>query len=159
MEGLEDQGIHLVFMGYGPLQSLVDDAASRHAHVHVHPAVSYEEVLDHTLSADVGLVSVKPTCLSYLFCLPNKLFEYILAGVPVLSNDLPDCRALIESFGVGSIVAQDDAPGWRKALLNLKADGTAQFQSGLTQAAQDLSWAKEVVPLVELYAGLEDGPD
>ena len=159
MEGLEDQGIHLVFMGYGPLQSLVDDAASRHAHVHVHPAVSYEEVLDHTLSADLGLVSVKPTCLSYLYCLPNKLFEYILAGVPVLSNDLPDCRALIESFGVGSIVAQDDAAGWRKALLDLKADGTAQFQLGLTQAAQDLSWANEVVPLVELYAGLEDGPD
>ncbi len=156
MEGLAGQGLHLVFMGYGPLQNLVDDAAKRYPHVHVHPAVAYEEVLDHTLSADVGLVSVKPTCLSYLYCLPNKLFEYILAGVPVLSNDLPDCRSLIESFGVGSIVDQDDANGWRRALLSIKAAGTAQFDRGLKRAARDLSWESEVAPLVSLYAKMAD---
>ncbi len=157
VDGLEGKGIHLVFMGYGPLQDLVDDAAQRHAHVHVHPAVAYEEVLDHTLSADVGLVSVKPTCLSYLYCLPNKLFEYILAGVPVLSNDLPDCRALIASFDVGRIVEQDDAAGWRTALIELKAAGTAPFNAGLERAAQELSWESEARPLVALYAKLSKG--
>ena len=89
MRGLEDSGIHLVLMRYGPLQPLVDAATAELPHVHVHPAVCYEAVLEHTRSADVGLVSVKPTCLGYLYCLPNKLFEYLLAGVPVLSND---CR-------------------------------------------------------------------
>ena len=117
MRGLEDSGIHLVLMGYGPLQPLVDAAAADLPHVHVHPAVAYEAVLEHTRSADVGLVSVKPTCLSYLYCLPNKLFEYLLAGVPVLSNDLPDCRALIEQFGAGSVVHDDTPKGgsrpWR----------------------------------------------
>jgi glycosyltransferase involved in cell wall biosynthesis len=157
MEGLEGQGIHLVFMGYGPLQDLVDEAAKRFAHVHVHPAVAYEEVLDHTLSADVGLVSVKPTCLSYLYCLPNKLFEYILAGVPVLSNDLPDCRDLMESFGVGCTVEQDDAEGWRAALLELKNAGTDQFEAGLKRAAQELSWESEAVPLVGLYSKMAAG--
>lgn len=157
MEGLEGQGIHLVFMGYGPLQDLVDEAAKRLAHVHVHPAVAYGEVLDHTLSADVGLVSVKPTCLSYLYCLPNKLFEYILAGVPVLSNDLPDCRDLMESFGVGCTVEQDDAEGWRAALLELKSVGTEQFEAGLERAAQELSWESEAVPLVGLYSKMAAG--
>lgn len=154
MEGLEEKGVHLVLMGYGPLQHLVDAAAKQHAHVHVHPAVAYEEVLEHTLSADLGLVSVKPTCLSYLYCLPNKLFEYILAGVPVLSNDLPDCRALIESLGVGRIVEQDDATGWRNALLEARLAGSAQFEAGLKRAAEVLSWESEAVPLVELYGKL-----
>ena len=152
MRGLEDSGIHLVLMGYGPLQPLVDAAAADLPHVHVHPAVPYEEVLAHTRSADVGLVSVKPTCLSYLYCLPNKLFEYLLAGVPVLSNDLPDCRVLIEEFGAGSVVTQDDADGWRQALLDLRETGVEGFQPGLAKAAEALSWSSESEVLTGLYA-------
>ena len=66
MEGLEDSGVHLVLMGYGLLKPMVEEAANRLPHVHLHPAVPYEQVLEHTQSADVGLVSVRPTCLSYL---------------------------------------------------------------------------------------------
>ena len=152
MRGLEDSGIHLVLMGYGPLQPLVDAAAAELPHVHVHPAVAYEAVLEHTRSADVGLVSVKPTCLSYLYCLPNKLFEYLLAGVPVLSNDLPDCRALIEEFGAGSVVMQDDAEGWRQALKAMRESGTETFASGLNKARETLSWHTESNALVSLYS-------
>ncbi len=151
MRGLEDSGIHLVLMGYGPLQSLVDATAEALPHVHVHPAVAYEDVLEHTRSADVGLVSVKPTCLSYLYCLPNKLFEYLLAGVPVLANDLPDCRALIEEFHVGQVVEADTAEGWRKALRNMRQENGAQFGPGLTRAAQSLSWQAESNVLCSLY--------
>ena len=152
MEGLEDTGIHLVLMGYGPLQHLVDEAAQRWPHVHVHPAVPYEEVLAHTRSADVGLVSVKPTCLSYLYCLPNKLFEYILSGVPVLSNDLPDCRALIEDCGVGEVVNDDSPRGWQEALLQLRERGTQGFQAGIESAPSRLSWKQEKARLEAIYA-------
>ncbi len=151
MRGLEDTGIHLVLMGYGPLQSTVDEAASEMPHVHVHPAVPYEAVLEHTRSADVGLMSVKPTCLSYLYCLPNKLFEYLLAGVPVLSNDLPDCRALLESLNAGTVVHDDTPEGWHGALRTLQSEGTERFQPGLEQAAQALSWDQEAEGLQSVY--------
>ena len=157
MRGLEGTGIHLVLMGYGPLQSLVDATAEALPHVHVHPAVAYEDVLEHTRSADVGLVSVKPTCLSYLYCLPNKLFEYLLAGVPVLANDLPDCRALIEEFHVGKVVEADTAEGWRKALRNMRQENGAQFGPGLTRAAQSLSWQAESNVLCSLYTRMAKG--
>lgn len=155
MEGLEDSGVHLVLMGYGLLQPMVEEAANRLPHVHWHPAVPYEQVLEHTQSADVGLVSVRPTCLSYLYCLPNKLFEYILAGVPVLSNDLPDCRALIEEHLVGRMVERDDALGWRDAVLQMKAEGTATFQPGLKRSASELSWSKEALVLTGIYDELD----
>lgn len=152
MVGLEESGIHLVLMGYGPLQHLVDDAAARLPHVHVHPAVPYEQVLAHTRSADVGLVSVKPTCLSYLYCLPNKLFEYILAGVPVLSNDLPDCRALIEDLGVGEVVQDDTPEGWRAALRKLQQRGNQAFHKALQAAPDRISWEQEKARLDAIYA-------
>ncbi len=158
MQGLEEEGIHLVLMGYGPLQELVDQAAEAASHIHVHPAVSYAEVLAHTRSADVGLVSVRPTCLSYLYCLPNKLFEYLLAGVPVLSNDLPDCREVIESYQVGAIVSSDTPSGWREALRLLKREGTERFRPGLERAATDLSWQKEAQTLVTVYQNLGHSP-
>lgn len=154
MEGLENEGIHLVLMGYGPLQPLVDTAAARHPHIHVHPAVPYDEVLAHTQSADVGLVSVKPTCLSYLYCLPNKLFEYILAGVPVLSNDLPDCRALIETYEVGQTVSPDTPAAWREAFRSLKSQGTENFRPGLSRAQSELSWQRESETLLRIYSEL-----
>lgn len=154
MEGLNDEGIHLVLMGYGPLQHLVDAASARLPHVHVHPAVAYEEVLEHTRSADVGLVSVRPTCLSYLYCLPNKLFEYTLAGVPVLSNDLPDCAAFIHSYQIGEVVPHDTPEGWRDALRALKSTGTERFQPGLEQAGRELSWHKEAQILIGVYQDL-----
>ena len=152
MRGLEDSGIHLVLMGYGPLQHLVDEAAGHMPHVHMHPAVVYEDVLAHTRSADVGLVSVKPTCLSYLYCLPNKLFEYLLAGVPVLSNDLPDCRALIEGFHAGRTVEADTPEGWRAALRAMKEGGTTEFKPGLEKAGRQLSWTEESKVLQGIYA-------
>lgn len=152
MRGLEDSGIHLVLMGYGPLQHLVDEAAGQMPHVHVHPAVAYEDVLAHTRSADVGLVSVKPTCLSYLYCLPNKLFEYLLAGVPVLSNELPDCRQLIEDFHAGRTVEADTPEGWRAALLEMQKAGTSEFKPGLEKAGQQLNWKEESKVLQSVYA-------
>lgn len=155
MRGMEDSGIHLVLMGYGPLQSLVDAAAEAAPHIHVHPAVAYHDVLAHTRSADVGLVSVKPTCLSYLYCLPNKLFEYLLAGIPVLANDLPDCRALLEEFEAGRIVEKDTPEGWRQALLELRQKGTAQHQEGLSRAAAALSWEGESAVLTAVYRTCE----
>lgn len=154
MKGLEEAGIHLVLMGYGPLQNLVDEAAARLPHVHAHPAVPYEEVLAHTQSADVGLVSVRPTCLSYLYCLPNKLFEYTLAGVPVLSNDLPDCAAFIHAYQIGEVVPHDTPEGWREALRKLKSSGTTQFKPGLERAGRELSWQKEAQTLVGVYQDL-----
>jgi glycosyltransferase involved in cell wall biosynthesis len=100
------------------------------------------------------LVSVKPTCLSYLYCLPNKLFEYILAGVPVLSNELPDCRALIEDLGVGEVVQDDTPEGWRSALLQMQRRGTQPFQEGLQAAPHRISWKQEKAHLEAIYANI-----
>ena len=157
MEGLEDSGIHLVLMGYGPLQPLVDATRRAPSARPRSPSRSVRSGARTHRSADLGLVSVKPTCLSYLYCLPNKLFEYILAGLPVLSNDLPDCRALIEEFQVGHTVTEDTAEGWRSALLNARAQGTSVYTAGLSHAATQLSWPQEAHILSGLYSEANEG--
>ena len=141
---LNGSRIHLVFMGYGMLEPQVMESVRQNANVHFQPAVPYEEVLDYTGDADVGLVSVKPVCLSYLYCLPNKLFESIQAGIPVLVNDLPDCVALIDEFGIGARVANDTPEGWHAALVEAESKSPAwKVQAiGRSGGASELNWEK-----------------
>ena len=151
---LEGTGIHLVFMGYGSLEPLVKSAAMSHAHVHFQPAVPYTEVLDYTSDADVGLVSVKPVCLSYLYCLPNKLFESIQAGIPVLVNDLPDCISLVQAYGIGEQVEGDEPTDWFAALSRVSKKKPAwkkQAHSNIVKAQNELNWGKESKVLTALY--------
>ncbi len=151
---LNGSRIHLVFMGYGMLEPQVMEAVHQNANVHFQPAVPYEQVLDYTGDADVGLVSVKPVCLSYLYCLPNKLFESIQAGIPVLVNDLPDCVALVDEFGIGARVANDTPDGWYAALVEAESKSPAwkvQAIGGMREAQVALNWENESHRLTAIY--------
>ena len=151
---LNGSRIHLVFMGYGMLEPQVMEAVHQNANVHFQPAVPYEQVLDYTGDADVGLVSVKPVCLSYLYCLPNKLFESIQAGIPVLVNDLPDCVALVDEFGIGARVANDTPDGWYAALVEAESKSPAwkvQAIGGMREPQVALSWENESHRLTAIY--------
>lgn len=155
---LQKEGVHFVFMGYGPLVDLVQKAAGRLPNVHFHEAVPYEQVLAHTATADLGLVSVKPTCLSYLYCLPNKLFEYIQARIPVLTNDLPDCAHLVTNFAIGGVVSEDSPTGWADAIRDLRRR-TSGFQPGLKAASLQLHWQKEAPKLLQAHGLVDSATD
>jgi glycosyltransferase involved in cell wall biosynthesis len=72
--------------------------------VYFHPAVDYSELVNITASADIGLCLIEPISFSYELALPNKLFEYIACGLPVLVSDLPALRKAVRDYEVGGIV-------------------------------------------------------
>lgn len=151
---LTGSNIHLVFMGYGMLEPQVLEVVEKHPNVHFQAAVPYEDVPAYTGDADVGLVSVKPVCLSYLYCLPNKLFESIQAGIPVLVNDLPDCVSLIDTYGIGSRVDNDTPEGWYEALKTAASKSPAwkvQAIHGMRRAQEELNWESESQRLLSIY--------
>lgn len=151
---LEEFEIHLAFMGYGELAEKVMATATKNTHVHFIPAVAYADILTYTADADVGLVSVKPTCLSYLYCLPNKLFECIQAGVPVLVNELPDCEEILQRYSIGKSVSGLKPQDWLNALVEVKTskiNWKMEARSGFLQAQEDLNWETESLTLVRIY--------
>ena len=146
--------IHLVFMGYGMHEDLIKTKVESNENVHFQPAVPYSEVLSYSCDADVGLVSVRPICLSYLYCLPNKLFECIQAGVPVLVNELPDCISLVKDYGIGKVVSGDAPENWLEALCEMERENPSfktKANAGLLRAQNDLNWEKERVSLMAIY--------
>lgn len=141
---------HIVFMGYGQLQPEVELAAARHRNIHFAPAVKPDEVLRHTAGADVGLVGVENICLSYYYSLPNKLFEFLLAGIPALMPAYPEMVRLTEGSGSGWVVGEDDAQ-WRQAINALTHEQVAAGKLAARRTGESLSWQTEASQLVEIY--------
>jgi glycosyltransferase involved in cell wall biosynthesis len=87
---------HIVFMGYGIDVDLVKQKASENKNIHFREAVNQNEMRNITSSADVGLCVLKSDSLSHYYCLPNKVFEYILSDIPIIASNFPDLKEFIE---------------------------------------------------------------
>lgn len=77
---------HLVLMGYGSSVEWIVDNSD--VNIHFQPAVPVDKIIEYTSSADLGIFFINTeVTLSYQWCLPNKFFEYLIAGLPVIVSD------------------------------------------------------------------------
>jgi glycosyltransferase involved in cell wall biosynthesis len=74
--------------------------------VKLHPAIPNVEMLDYVQSSDIGLVFYKNTNLNNYWCASNKLYEFILCGKPVITNDYPGLREVVEQNQLGVCIAE-----------------------------------------------------
>lgn len=117
--------VHLVLLGYGPLrESLLEWAhdAGVGDRVHVVDAVPPEELMQWTASADVGLMPYQPVSRNNLYALPNKIFEYTTAGLPIVVSDLPELRSIALGAGCGAVYDPFDSVSLSGALGQVLAD-------------------------------------
>ena len=141
---------HLAFIGSGALAALVQESSRSCPRIHLLERVSPDEILSYVAGADVGLCLIEDTCLSHRFCLPNKLFETLLAGIPVLASDLPDQAAIIRKHNAGWVVRNEEH-SVRHFLLHLSAGEARQLRSGLPERVKQLRWRNEAHVLLEAY--------
>ena len=94
----------IVFMGHGEKEEEIRKYSSKYANIFLHPAVSSDLVVPITSSANFGYCVLENTSLSVYFSLPNKLFEYVFSGLPVLASNFPDISDKVNNFNLGLIV-------------------------------------------------------
>lgn len=149
----------LIFMGYGRLQDYLERAAAADPdRVFVLPAVPVEELLGWTAGADASFVGQPPWTLNHRMNLPNKLFESLMAGVPVVvSTDNEQCR-LVTAEGVGACAEISD-PAAIAGALGKMIGGSREDRSRLrshcrTVALTKYTWDLNAGGLVDLYRRL-----
>ncbi|MCY4159408.1 MAG: glycosyltransferase [Bacteroidetes bacterium] len=109
----------LVFMGKGPLRTEIEQLVKTlnlASKVQFTDPVPPDQLLSVTASADIGLTFLEDCCLNHKYALPNKLFEYLAAGVPVIASDLPEIAQVIHQFDVGCVVPSGDVQALGTAL-------------------------------------------
>lgn len=156
---------HIVFVMMGndyrntrtQLETLIADEKVAEQ-VKIIPAAPYEELLSWTASADIGLTILpQDYSLSIKLCLPNKLFEYLMAGLPVLSTPLEAVADILATYDVGQVISSSK-PEDIGATINTMLDDEAALadmrRNALAAAEKEFHWEKEREKLIKLYRKL-----
>jgi glycosyltransferase involved in cell wall biosynthesis len=121
-------------------------------------AVPVTQLLGYTSSADVGLCLIENLGASYYYSLPNKLFEYVVAGVPVVASNFPEITGFVESNKVGLVVdpdKEDDVVGAIEQLLT-DAEMHLECVKNCLRAANRYTWENESLKLVRAIENLTE---
>lgn len=151
-------GLQLVLLGSGVEErGLRERAAAAGASVLVLPPVAPELVESYAASADVGVSPIVPSCLNYRYSLPNKLFQYMAAGIPVVASEFPQVRAIVEGSGCGVVVdtrrPSAIATGIGRVLAD-RAEATAMGARGRAAVAERYNWDRSADVLRDIYRDL-----
>jgi glycosyltransferase involved in cell wall biosynthesis len=105
---------------------------------------------------DLGMCLFQASHLSYYWTLPNKFFEYLHAGVPVLASDFPETRRLVDRYDVGAVCDPGDPAAIANAVNDLlsRPDDLVRMRDNALKAAQELNWEHERERLLALYRRL-----
>ena len=151
------EDIVVVIMGGGnmraELQKLAADEGLAHK-VYFREAVPQSRMVEYCASADVGLIPYRALSLNLYYASPNKLFDFITAGLPIIANDLPFLRKMVLTEGLGMISDLDSPAGIAHAAIILLNDPQrlAEMRANLRRAAEVYNWAHEAKKLVAMYA-------
>jgi glycosyltransferase involved in cell wall biosynthesis len=120
------------------------------------PKVPWNELIKYTKSADAGLSLDKDTNPNYRYSLPNKLFDYILAGIPVIVSDLPEVRKIIEGNNCGIIISSVTPDAISIAIKKLRDDRNFlnRLKQNAVSASKSLNWENESKKVIDFYKGI-----
>lgn len=121
------------------------------------PRMPYQQMMAYTQLAELGFVLDKNTNLNYRFCLPNKLFDFIQAGVPIVASHLVEIEKIIKKYNIGLFIPDHDPRSIAKTIREGLDDAVsrAEWHEGLAQAAEELCWENEQQTLIEIYKHYE----
>ena len=150
-EKVKRADIAVVFLGYGPYKELIKERTRKQHNIFFHEAVSPEELLEFTSSADVGLCLIENKCLSYYYSLPNKMFEYTMAGLPVITSKGYEMSKLVYNYGIGYSL---DESNFTDILENISWDSVSSMKGNLDKFKNKYNWENQEVILKNIYANL-----
>ncbi|WP_165671193.1 glycosyltransferase [Metapseudomonas otitidis] len=150
MAYVQTADVDLVMMGFGDFGDLLKEKAAQHkllgTRIHFLPAVPQNELLQHSASADIGIIPYPHVDLNSYYCTPNKLFEFIQAGLPILANDSPELNRFVKANGFGYSARMSGAKGIAGSIDSaFSSGGVLQWRSNILSAREDFSWAKQAL--------------
>ncbi|HOH99060.1 MAG TPA: glycosyltransferase [Bacteroidales bacterium] len=147
---------NLLIIGGGDVMPRLHELVTRldlEDQVYFLPRMPHTELVKFTAAADIGLSLDKGDNINYRFSLPNKLFDYIQARIPVLGSDLPEVRRIIETYEIGEISENHDPAHIAHKIKTMLSDPekTAFWKEKLNIAASELCWENEAPVLRDVF--------
>lgn len=162
LEHLQRSDVDFILMGPFGDQALkekclerISRAVNARNRIFYKETVHWSELMDWTASADLGLAPILNCRLSYYLCLPNKLFEYVQAGIPCATSNFPEMSKMVNDYGIGITFDPENVDEIAQTIDRFFAEDPNQYQANVQKARQELHWQNEEKKLTGLYASLE----
>ncbi|MDI6901941.1 MAG: glycosyltransferase family 4 protein [Anaerosomatales bacterium] len=123
-------------------------------------AVPFERLMRYTAAADIGMIPLIPAVLSYVYAAPNKLFEYMMAGLSVVVSDLPDMAKVVTEERIGTLIADPTSPESIADAVRRLIEGNESLTDvgarARAAALRRYNWAFEKTKLLETYRSMTE---
>jgi len=118
------------------------------------PKQTPDKLFSYTAIANIGLAIDKDTNINYRFSLPNKLFDYIHAGIPLLVSPLPEIKRIVDQYQVGEFIESHDPRHIAQKISDMLNDESRIriWKENLKTAARELNWDTEKQVLIEIFS-------
>ena len=160
---VDDSRLKLVLLGNGPLRNRLESMVPAHElghRVFFLSAVPHSELLNWTAGANVGVHPMEGTCLNHKLALPNKLFEYIQARLPVIVSDMPEMSAFVKREHIGLVFKDRDIKALSDSIERLvnERELCLQLEKEAGRVAALFTWENESPKLLSIYEELCGNP-
>jgi glycosyltransferase involved in cell wall biosynthesis len=133
----------IVLMGFGPMEEDISYIAKKNGNIFLHPAVPQSEIVKHTSSANWGILNLQNTCLNHYYSMPNKLFEYIQAGIPILVSNLKESRNFVEENEIGLVIENSSVESLKAVITEAERADNNYFTRKVRGIAKRYTWENQ----------------
>jgi glycosyltransferase involved in cell wall biosynthesis len=160
MHYLDPAKFHLLIIGGGDIfhtiQKLVADRGLSDR-ITVLPKVPFEILRLITRRADLGLSLDKPTNINHIYGLPNKIFDYLHSGVPVLVSRLVELEKIVHKYQVGAFIENHEPAHIATRILEIfNNNGQIKiWKKNTEKVRRELNWEKEGRIVIEIFKQVE----
>ena len=151
--------VSLIIAGSGDVLPLLKEKVIKSGlseRVKFMPKMPWTRLMSITRSADAGISVEMDTNLNYRYSLPNKLFDYISAGLPVITGNLPEIRKIVEAYDCGLIISEITPAEISRAIIELRdnSDLLNSLKQNSARASYTLNWENEKKKVIVLYGAV-----
>jgi len=149
----------LVFIGDGPIKNKIVKIHNKGEigkSIRFLPYLPIEELIEYTQNAYLGFCLTQNTCMNNYYSLPNKLFEYIMAAVPIVACDLPEIRKIVGGNKVGITINEIEGSSIARA-VNFLIDNPDQYKiyrDNCIRLREKYNWEREKKIFIKVYDNL-----
>jgi len=144
----------LVFLVYGEGVEELKERVKNMNNIYWHEKVSPLEYMKYVSSADWGIYLMENICKNHDYALPNKIFDYLLAGLPVVVSNLKEMTKLVENHKVGYTIDPENKNEVIKLLKDFDEKTKEKFLQNLDVVGKKYCWEEQEKFLIDLYNSL-----
>lgn len=148
--GLENHvSLDLYLVGHHLDIRRLEKIANQMPHIRLRNKVPMNQLVNMLSDYDFGYAAWPPNTLNLAFALPNKFFEYLLAGTPVIVSAEGEMAKIVEQYSCGVLIDPTDTSSFHHTLKEMSSDSLSRLSLGVRHAQEELTWYEERQKLLE----------